>query len=56
MYIATHNGSCGIGEIPDDAYSDLKENSTRDPDINEVLFFEAKPVKVKQTIIIIDSD
>lgn len=53
-YIAICDGTCGIGESPDAAFSDLKENSTRDPEIEEVLFYKAEEIKVKQTIIIVD--
>ena len=55
-YIAIYDSTCGIGESPDAAFSDLKENSTRDPEIEEVLFYTAKEIKVKQTIIIVDDE
>ena len=36
------------------AFDDLKDSCPRDPDINEVSFYEIKEIKVKQTILIIE--
>lgn len=55
-YIAVHDGNCGIGDCPDSAFSDLKENTSRDPDIEDVIFYRSSEIKVKQTIIIISDE
>lgn len=54
MYLARHDTICGIGNTPDEAFDDLKDSCPRDPDINEVSFYEIKEIKVKQTILIIE--
>lgn len=54
MYIAVFNGSCGLGEELTDAYDNLLDISSRDPDIDEVAFYKAEKIKVEQKLVIID--
>lgn len=55
-YIAIYNGECATGSSLDEAKKKLEENCTHNPEFKDIEFYEAKLLKTKQIIIIIDSD
>ena len=46
----------GIADTIEGAFNDLKDNITYNIDIEEVIFYEAKEIKVKQQLIKIEND
>lgn len=44
----------GIGNTPDEAFSDLKDKVTYHIDIEEVIFYEAFKIKVEQKLYIVE--
>ncbi len=46
----------GIGSNLDEAFKDLQNNTTYSIEIEEIDFYNAKKIKVKQQLIIIQND
>ena len=52
IYIAVYNGECTIANSVEKAKIDLEENCTHLPEFKEIEFYEAKLLKVRQTLLI----
>lgn len=47
--------SCGIGNTIEESFIDLKDNLSYNIDLDEIIFYEAKEIKVKQQLIKIEN-
>lgn len=48
--------SYGLGETIEDSYVNLKDNLSYSIELSEIIFFEAKEIKVKQQLIKIEKN
>ena len=54
--IEKDGSSFGIGDDIEESFSDLKDNISYRVEIDDIIFYEAKEIKVKQQLIKIENE